>query len=88
MSKPQTVNPVHKVPPKSRQWSGFSVHVHGPITARLFDLIYAYSDVRIVDVDGAGAFLAPESALDLADRIAGDEQLRTLILDDPGGDAA
>lgn len=58
---------------------GFHVNTHGPIVERLFDLLYSHQDIRLVDIDNAGAFLAPETAIDLADLIAADEQLAALI---------
>jgi hypothetical protein len=57
----------------------FYVTAHGPTVARAFDLLYGYTDAAIVDVPDAGAFLKAETALALADLIAGDEQLATLI---------
>jgi hypothetical protein len=60
---------------------GFAVNAHGPIAGRLFDLLYAHRDIRIVDVPDAGAFLAPETALALADLIARDTELRARIVD-------
>jgi hypothetical protein len=68
--------------------SGFAVNAHGPVAGRLFDLLYAHRDIRIVDVPDAGAFLAPETALALADLIAGDTELRARIVDTAGGTAA
>jgi hypothetical protein len=59
----------------------FGVNAHGPIVGRLFDLLYDHRDIRIVDIPDAGAFLAPETALALADLIARDTELRARIVD-------
>lgn len=57
----------------------FGVTAHGDITARAFDLIYGHTDIAVIDVPGAGAFLTADTALALADLIATDAQLATLI---------
>lgn len=75
--KAQTVNETqHTATPQVHV--GFHVNTHGPIVERLFDLLYNHQDIRLVDIDDAGAFLAPETAIDLADLIAGDPQLAAL----------
>lgn len=76
--KPQRVpEPQHTV--KYGVEIGFHVNTHGPVVERLFDLLYNHRDIRLVDIDDGGAFLAPETAIDLADLIAADEQLAALI---------
>ena len=70
-------SPQHTATPTGRR--SFYVTAHGPIVARVFDLLYSYTDVAIVDVPDTGAFLKAETALAFADLIAADEQLATLI---------
>lgn len=58
----------------------FGITAHGDtITARAFDLLYGHTDVAVIDVPDAGAFLTAHTALALADLIAADVQLATLI---------
>lgn len=57
----------------------FYVTNHGAITGRLFDLLYAHTDIRIIDVPDGGEFLHVDTALALADLIAADVELTTLI---------
>lgn len=58
----------------------FGITAHGdPIVSRAFDLIYSHVDIAIIDVPGAGAFLTAHTARSLADLIAGDEHIATLI---------
>jgi hypothetical protein len=79
--KPQAVNETqHTATPTAPQVHvGFHVNTRGPVVERLFDLLYSHQDIRVVDIDQGGAFLAPETAIDLADLIATDEQLAELI---------
>lgn len=58
----------------------FGITAHGdPIVSRAFDLIYSHVNIAIIDVPDGGAFLTANTALALADLIAGDEHIATLI---------
>jgi len=59
--------------------ASFGVTGHGAIAGRLFDLLYAHTDIRIVDVPDGGEFLHVDTALALADLIAADPQLTVLF---------
>ena len=71
--------PQHTATPPVLRPPTFYVTAHGPIVARVFDILYSYTDAAIVDVPDGGAFLKAETALALADLIAADEQLATMI---------
>jgi hypothetical protein len=70
-------SPQHTATPAPKPTFGLTAH--NDITVRAFDILYDHTDIAIIDVPDAGAFLTYDTALALADLIASDQHLATLI---------